>query len=102
MLGLILDTNKPTIAITHKYLNEVLDLLNSTWHPKRHCFKVSKAQKLTGKFTCVLQKGQIGHSICSPIYIYLLLMHYPRTKNSWWNHLVSFVQLPKLCKLALS
>jgi hypothetical protein len=50
MLGLIIDTNKLTIAIPHKYLKEVLiDLLNSTWHPNRHCFKVSEAPKLTGK-----------------------------------------------------
>jgi hypothetical protein len=33
MLGLIIDTNRLTIAIPAKYLQEVLDLLNSTWHP---------------------------------------------------------------------
>jgi hypothetical protein len=33
MLGLIIDTNKLTIAIPAKYLQEVLNLLNSTWHP---------------------------------------------------------------------
>ncbi len=49
MLGLIIDTNRLTVAIPHKYLQEVLELLNSTWHPNRHCFKVSEAQKLTGK-----------------------------------------------------
>ncbi len=33
MLGLIIDTNRLTIAIPPKYLQEVLNLLNSTWHP---------------------------------------------------------------------
>jgi hypothetical protein len=32
MLGLIIDTNRLTVAIPAKYLQEVLDLLNSTWH----------------------------------------------------------------------
>jgi hypothetical protein len=49
MLGLIIDTNRLTVAIPAKYLQEVLNLLNSTWHPNWHCFKVSEAQKLTGK-----------------------------------------------------
>jgi hypothetical protein len=49
MLGLIIDTNRLTVAIPAKYLQEVHDLLNSTWHPNQHCFKVSEAQKLTGK-----------------------------------------------------
>ena len=55
MLGLIIDTNKLTISIPYKYLKEVLDLLNSTWHPNRHCFKVSKAQKLTGKLEWLVE-----------------------------------------------
>jgi hypothetical protein len=33
MLGLIIDNNRLTVAIPSKYLQEVLDLLNSTWHP---------------------------------------------------------------------
>ncbi len=49
MLGLIIDTNRLTVAIPAKYLQEVLDLLNSTWHPNQGCFKVSEAQKFTGK-----------------------------------------------------
>jgi hypothetical protein len=46
MLGLIINTNRLTVAIPAKYLQEVLDLLNSTWHPNQRCFKVSEAQKL--------------------------------------------------------
>jgi hypothetical protein len=49
MLGLIIDTNRLTVAIPPKYLQEVLKLLNSTWHPNQRCFKVSAAQKLTEK-----------------------------------------------------
>jgi hypothetical protein len=45
MLGLISNTNILTIAIPAKYLKEVIDLLDSTWHPSQHCFKVSEAQK---------------------------------------------------------
>jgi hypothetical protein len=49
MLGLIIDTNRLTFVIPPKYLQEVLKILNSTWHPNQCCFKVSEAQKLTGK-----------------------------------------------------
>ncbi len=35
-LGLIIDTNWLTVAIPLKYLKEVCDLLDSTWHPNRH------------------------------------------------------------------
>jgi hypothetical protein len=56
MLALIIDTNRLTIAIPVKYLQEVLDLLNSTWHPNQRRFKVSEAQKLTGKLAS-LTKG---------------------------------------------
>jgi hypothetical protein len=49
MLGLIIDTNRLTVAIPPKYLQKVLELLNSTWHPNWRCFKVSEAQKLIGK-----------------------------------------------------
>jgi hypothetical protein len=49
MLEPIINTNRLTIAIPAKYLQEVLDLLNSTWHPNQRCFKVSEAQKLMGK-----------------------------------------------------
>ncbi len=48
-LGLIINTNRLNIAIPAKYLQEVLILLNSTWHPNQRCFKVSESQKLTGK-----------------------------------------------------
>jgi hypothetical protein len=49
MLGLIVDTNSLTVGISPDYVEEVLDLLNSTWHSHRHHFTVGEAQKLTGK-----------------------------------------------------
>ena len=49
MLGLIINTNRLTVAIPPKYLQEVLKLLNSIWHPNQCHFKLSEAQKLTGK-----------------------------------------------------
>ncbi len=33
MLGLIINTNRLTVTIPAKYLQEVLNLINSTWHP---------------------------------------------------------------------
>ena len=48
-LGLIIDTNRLTVAIPSKYLTEVWDLLDSTWDPNRRRFKVSEAQKTTRK-----------------------------------------------------
>jgi hypothetical protein len=33
MLGLVINTIMVTISIPYKYLNNVLDLLNLTWHP---------------------------------------------------------------------
>jgi hypothetical protein len=35
LLGLIINIKKLTVSIQYKYLKEVLDLLNSTWHPNR-------------------------------------------------------------------
>ena len=57
MLGLIIDTNRLTITIPAKYLQEVLDLLNSTWHPNQHHFKVSEIQKLTGKLAHLAEEA---------------------------------------------
>jgi hypothetical protein len=81
MLGLIINTNRLTIAIPSKYLQEVLDLLNSTWHHNQRCFKVSEAQKLTGKLARLAEGANwVFHllSHCIP----QLHMHYPRTRDS--------------------
>jgi hypothetical protein len=49
MLGLIIDTNNLMVGIPPDYVAEVLNLINTTWHSRRHCFTVREAQKLMGK-----------------------------------------------------
>jgi hypothetical protein len=78
MLGLIIDTNRLTIKIPAKYLKEVLDLLNSTWHPNQHCFKVSEAQKLTGKLARLAKGANWVFHLLS--YLYLSIA-YALSKN---------------------
>jgi hypothetical protein len=67
-LGLIIDTNRLTIAIPAKYLQEVLDLLNSTWHPNRCCFKVSEVQTLTGKLAHLAKGANWVFHLLSYLY----------------------------------
>jgi hypothetical protein len=68
MLGLISDTNRLTVSIPAKYLQEVLDLLNSTWHPNPHCFKVSEAQKLTRKLAHLAKGANWVFHLLSHLY----------------------------------
>jgi hypothetical protein len=78
MLGLIIDTNRLTVPIPPKILQEVLELLNPTWHPNRRRFKVSEAQKLTGNLARLAEGANwVFHLL--PICICQLHMHYPRT-----------------------
>jgi hypothetical protein len=49
MLGLIIDTNKLTVAIPQKYITELQDLIYTTWHVNCWSFTVHEAQQLTGK-----------------------------------------------------
>jgi hypothetical protein len=60
MLELIINTNRLTVAIPPKYLQEVLKLLSSTWHSNPCCFKVSEAQKLTGKLARLAKGANWG------------------------------------------
>jgi hypothetical protein len=71
MLGLIISTNRLTVAIPVpvKYLQEVLNLLNSTWHPNQHCFKVSEAQKLTGKLARLAKGANWVFHLLSHLYL---------------------------------
>ncbi len=101
MLGLIFDTNKLTIVIPHKYLNELLNLLNSTWHPNWHCFKVSKAKKLTEKLARLSEEANWVFHLLSHIHSSIA---YALSKNKrlLLESLVSFLQSSKSCELALS
>ena len=49
MLGLIIDTNKLTVAIPKNYLSELRDLIDTTWHVNCRSFTVQESQQLTGK-----------------------------------------------------
>jgi hypothetical protein len=69
MLGLIIDTNRLTIAIPAKYLQKVLDLLNSTWHPNQRCFKVSEAQKLTRNLARLAKGANWVFHLLSHLYL---------------------------------
>ena len=62
MLGLILDTNRLTVAILSSYVDDVWAIINSTWHKNCRTFIVSKAQQLTGKLGN-LAEGAPGYTI---------------------------------------
>jgi hypothetical protein len=68
MLGLIIETNRLTVAIPPKYFQEVFELLNSTWHPNQHRFKVSEAQKLIGKLARLAKGANWVFHLLSHLY----------------------------------
>jgi hypothetical protein len=78
MLRLIIDTNRLTVAIPSKYLQKVLELLNSTWHPDQRRFKVSEAQKLTGKLARLTKGANWVFHLLSQLY---LSIAYALSKN---------------------
>ena len=65
MLGIIVDTNKMTVAIPTKYDAEVHLLLDNTWHVNRKSVTVNEAQTLTGK---------LGHLAKGAPWVHHLLM----------------------------
>jgi hypothetical protein len=78
MLGLIINTNRLTVAIPPKYLQEVLKIFNSTWHPNQRRFKVSEAQKLTGKLAHLVKGANWVFHLLSHLY---LSIAYALSKN---------------------
>jgi hypothetical protein len=69
MLGLVINTSRLTVAIPPKYIQEVLELLNSTWHPNQGCFKVSEAQKLTEKLARLAKGANWVFDLLSHLYL---------------------------------
>ncbi len=67
-LGLIIDTNWLMVAIPLKYLKEICNLLDSTWHPNRRRFKVSDTQKLTGKLARLAEGANWACHLLSHLY----------------------------------
>ncbi len=68
VLGLIIDTNRLTVLIPLKYRTEVLALLDSTWHQHRRRFKVSEAQKSTGKLARLAESANWVFHLLSHLY----------------------------------
>jgi hypothetical protein len=66
MLGLAINAYQLRVSISSNHVNEVLLLLNNTWHCGRKQFTESKAQKLTGK---------LGHLAQGATWIFHLLFH---------------------------
>jgi hypothetical protein len=66
---LIIDTNRLTTAIPAKYLQEVLNLLNSIRHPNQCCFKVSEAQNLKGKLARLAWGANWVFHLLSHLYL---------------------------------
>lgn len=68
VLGLVIDTNRLTVAIPPHYIAEVRELLNSTWHVKRRAFTVNEAQQLTGKLGHLAQGAPWVHHLLTQMY----------------------------------
>ena len=66
MIKLKIDTNFLMAGIPAKYVAEVLDLINTTWHSCCCRFTVGEAQKLTGK---------LGHLAEGSHWVFHLLTH---------------------------
>jgi hypothetical protein len=78
MLSHIINTNKLFVTFPYKYLNKVLDLLNLTRHPNYRRFKVSEAQKLSGKLACLREGAYWVFHLLSHLYS---LIAYALSKN---------------------
>lgn len=61
LLGLVFDTRQLEVGITDEYREEVLQLMETTWHDDREAFTVAEIEQLIGKL------GRIGQAF-RPIY----------------------------------
>jgi hypothetical protein len=68
MIGLVINTNKLTVAIPDQYVAEVRELLDTTWHVGRKSFTVNEAQKLTGKLGHLAEGAPWLHHLMSQMY----------------------------------
>jgi hypothetical protein len=92
MLGLIIDTNRLTVAIPATYFQMVLDLLNSTWHPNQCRFKVSEAQKLTGKLARLAKGANWVFHLLSHLFLSIAYA-LSKIRDSCLSHLQSSTTL---------
>ena len=68
MLGLILDTNRLTVAIPISYVNDGWAIINATWHKNCLTFIVSEAQTLTGKLGHLAEGSPWVHHLMTHLY----------------------------------
>ncbi len=68
MIGLVINTNKLTMAIPPQYVAEVRELLDTTWHVGRKSFTVNKAQKLTGRLGHLAEGAPWSHCLMTQMY----------------------------------
>ena len=67
-LGLILDTNRLTVAIPSSYVSNVREIINATWHKNRRTFVVGEAQQLTGKLGHLAEGAPWLHHLMTHLY----------------------------------
>ena len=60
-LGLTVNTSRMIVSIPRHYIDEVLVILNETWHPCRKQFTVQEAQTLTGKLAHLAPAPWVFH-----------------------------------------
>ena len=69
ILGLVIDTNKLTIAIPMDYVTEVRLLLDTTWHVNWKSFTpVNEAKMLTGKLGHLAKRAPWVHHLLMQMY----------------------------------
>jgi len=67
-LGLTVDTNRMMVSIPRQYIEEVLVILNETWHAGRKQFTVQEAQALTGKLGHLAQAAPWAFHLMTHMY----------------------------------
>jgi hypothetical protein len=89
VLGLDINTYRLSFSIPMQYVQEVLKLLNNTWHAGQKQSIVSEAQKLTGKLEHLAKGATWIFYLLS--HLYALIAHAPflRTNVSYLNLHVS-------------
>ena len=68
MLGLILDTNRLTVAIPSSYVDNVCAIIHETQHKNCCTFIMSEAQQLTGKLGHLAEGAPWVHHLMTHLY----------------------------------
>ena len=69
MIGLVIDTNKLTVAILPHYVAEVQELLGTTWHVGCKSFTVNEAQNFIGKLGHSAEGAPWLHHLMTQMYV---------------------------------